>query len=88
MTTLWINSGTFIEFRNGMINISPIGRNCSHPERNEFEKFDLVRFDVLATCWNEALAPDDLLSNTLFVSEYIGAQVAREVCCCFEGGIP
>jgi phosphomannomutase len=21
--------GTFIEFRNGMINVSPIGRNCS-----------------------------------------------------------
>jgi len=33
--------GTFIEFRNGMVNISPIGRNCSHPERDEFEKYDL-----------------------------------------------
>lgn len=32
--------GTFIEFRNGMLNISPIGRNCSHDERNEFEKYD------------------------------------------------
>ena len=21
--------GTFIEFRNGMLNVSPIGRNCS-----------------------------------------------------------
>ncbi|KAI8883156.1 eukaryotic phosphomannomutase [Backusella circina FSU 941] len=35
--------GTFIEFRNGMINISPIGRNCSREERNEFEKYDLER---------------------------------------------
>lgn len=35
--------GTFIEFRNGMLNISPIGRNCSREERNDFEKFDLVR---------------------------------------------
>ncbi|ORY92063.1 eukaryotic phosphomannomutase [Syncephalastrum racemosum] len=35
--------GTFIEFRNGMINVSPIGRNCSHAERNEFEKYDLER---------------------------------------------
>ncbi|KAH3679847.1 hypothetical protein WICMUC_000590 [Wickerhamomyces mucosus] len=33
--------GTFIEFRNGMINVSPIGRNASTAERNEFEKFDL-----------------------------------------------
>lgn len=36
-------SGTFIEFRNGMINVSPIGRNCSREERNEFEKYDLER---------------------------------------------
>ncbi|KAI8342356.1 eukaryotic phosphomannomutase [Chlamydoabsidia padenii] len=33
--------GTFIEFRNGMINVSPVGRNCSREERNEFEKYDL-----------------------------------------------
>ncbi|KAI8874321.1 eukaryotic phosphomannomutase [Ramicandelaber brevisporus] len=32
--------GTFIEFRNGMINVSPIGRNCSPQERNEFEAYD------------------------------------------------
>ncbi|EFA85330.1 phosphomannomutase [Heterostelium album PN500] len=35
-----IKRGTFIEFRNGMINISPIGRNCSQKERDEFEKYD------------------------------------------------
>ncbi|KAF7730803.1 Phosphomannomutase [Apophysomyces ossiformis] len=35
--------GTFVEFRNGMINVSPIGRNCSREERNEFEKYDLER---------------------------------------------
>ena len=32
--------GTFIEFRQGMLNVSPIGRNCARDERNEFEKFD------------------------------------------------
>ena len=31
--------GTFIEFRSGMLNITPIGRNCSRPERNDFEKW-------------------------------------------------
>lgn len=36
-----IKRGTFIEFRNGMINISPIGRNASKQERNDFEKYDL-----------------------------------------------
>lgn len=36
-----VKRGTFIEFRNGMINISPIGRNCSREERNAFESYDL-----------------------------------------------
>ncbi|KIV99195.1 uncharacterized protein PV09_09146 [Verruconis gallopava] len=33
--------GTFIEFRNGMINVSPVGRNASQKERDEYQKFDL-----------------------------------------------
>ena len=36
-----VKRGTFIEFRSGMFNISPIGRNCSREERNDYEKFDL-----------------------------------------------
>ncbi|KAE8131875.1 eukaryotic phosphomannomutase-domain-containing protein [Aspergillus pseudotamarii] len=32
--------GTFVEFRNGMINVSPVGRNASVEERNEFEAYD------------------------------------------------
>ena len=32
--------GTFIEFRNGMINVSPVGRNASKSERDEFEAWD------------------------------------------------
>lgn len=35
-----IKRGTFIEFRNGMLNVSPIGRNCSQEERGEFERYD------------------------------------------------
>ncbi|KAH7328758.1 phosphomannomutase [Stachybotrys elegans] len=35
-----IKRGTFVEFRNGMINVSPIGRNASTQERNDFEAFD------------------------------------------------
>merc|ERR1712031_125831 len=37
-----VKRGTFVEFRAGMLNMSPIGRNCSREERNEFEKFDLA----------------------------------------------
>lgn len=35
-----IKRGTFIEYRNGMVNVSPIGRNCSYDERLEFAKVD------------------------------------------------
>ncbi|RLV92167.1 Phosphomannomutase [Spathaspora sp. JA1] len=37
-----IRRGTFIEFRNGMINVSPIGRNASTQERHDYEAFDKV----------------------------------------------
>lgn len=33
--------GTFIEFRRGLVNISPIGRNASTAERNEYQEYDL-----------------------------------------------
>ncbi|KDQ19188.1 hypothetical protein BOTBODRAFT_28674 [Botryobasidium botryosum FD-172 SS1] len=37
-----IKRGTFIEFRNGMMNISPIGRNASIQERLDFEAYDKI----------------------------------------------
>ncbi|CAG9583721.1 putative phosphomannomutase [Leishmania major strain Friedlin] len=38
-----VQRGTFVEFRNGMFNVSPIGRNCSQQERDEFEQLDKER---------------------------------------------
>lgn len=35
-----VKRGTFVEFRNGMVNVSPIGRNASIQERNDYEKYD------------------------------------------------
>lgn len=35
-----VKRGTFVEFRNGMVNVSPIGRSCSYSERLEFAKVD------------------------------------------------
>lgn len=35
-----IKRGTFIEYRKGMLNVSPIGRNCSQQERDEFFEYD------------------------------------------------
>ncbi|CAK5273830.1 unnamed protein product [Mycena citricolor] len=37
-----IKRGTFVEFRNGMINVSPIGRNATIAERKEFEAYDKI----------------------------------------------
>ncbi len=37
---MYENRGTFIEYRAGMINVSPIGRNCSQQERDDFNKYD------------------------------------------------
>jgi len=38
--TLPVKRGTFIEFRAGMLNVSPIGRNCAQDERDAFEVYD------------------------------------------------
>ncbi|XP_031554162.1 phosphomannomutase-like [Actinia tenebrosa] len=37
-----VKRGTFVEFRNGLINVSPIGRNCSQEERIAFNEYDKV----------------------------------------------
>ncbi|KAG5721349.1 Phosphomannomutase [Termitomyces sp. T112] len=37
-----IKRGTFIEFRNGMVNVSPIGRNATIAERLEYQAYDKV----------------------------------------------
>lgn len=34
--------GTFIEFRNGMLNVCPVGRSCTQEERIEFNALDQV----------------------------------------------
>ncbi|KAF8889406.1 eukaryotic phosphomannomutase [Infundibulicybe gibba] len=35
-----IKRGTFVEFRNGMVNVSPIGRNATIEERKAFAAYD------------------------------------------------
>ncbi|KAI0013358.1 eukaryotic phosphomannomutase [Xylariaceae sp. FL0662B] len=37
-----VKRGTFVEFRNGMVNVSPVGRNASTQERRDFEAYDKV----------------------------------------------
>ncbi len=42
----FFSRGTFIEFRNGLINVCPIGRNCTQEERVEFLEYDSVRNSI------------------------------------------
>jgi len=69
-----VKRGTFIEFRKGMLNISPIGRNCSRDERNDFEKFDLetkVRENMVAAMQAEF--------SDLDLTFSIGGQISFDV---------
>lgn len=69
-----VQRGTFVEFRNGMFNVSPIGRNCSQQERDEFEQFDKehhVREKMIADL--KASFPDYPLAYS------IGGQISFDV---------
>jgi phosphomannomutase len=74
MVELPIKRGTFIEFRSGMLNISPIGRNCSRAERNDYEKFDLehnIRKNMVAAMKKEF--------SDLEMTYSIGGQISFDV---------
>lgn len=69
-----VRRGTFIEFRNGMINVSPVGRNASTQERNDYEKYDLehnIRKDMV-----EALKKE---FSDLSLTYSIGGQISFDV---------
>ncbi|XP_074647423.1 uncharacterized protein LOC141903239 [Tubulanus polymorphus] len=38
--SLPVKRGTFVEFRDGLINICPVGRSCSQAEREQFNTYD------------------------------------------------
>lgn len=66
--------GTFVEFRTGMLNVSPIGRNCSLSERNAFEAYD--KEHGIRTAFVKALR-DNFADYNLQYS--IGGQISFDV---------
>lgn len=42
-----VKRGNFVELRNGILNVSPIGRSCSQAERNAFYEYDKVSLTVI-----------------------------------------
>jgi phosphomannomutase len=76
-----VKRGTFIEFRTGLLNISPVGRNCSQKERDEFEIYDKehnIRKDMITAI--EKRFPDlDLVHS-------IGGQISFDTFPKVSGG--
>lgn len=69
-----LKRGHFVEFRSGMLNISPIGRDCSQQERLDFYEYDLkhkVREKMIRAIQNQF--PDFKLKYS------IGGQISFDV---------
>jgi len=66
--------GTFIEYRNGLINVCPVGRNCTQEERNAFSAHD-QKHNVRAK-FVEALEEEFKESGLQFS---IGGQISIDV---------
>mmetsp|Transcript_6853 Transcript_6853/g.12449 ORF Transcript_6853/g.12449 Transcript_6853/m.12449 type:complete len:245 (+) Transcript_6853:51-785(+) len=69
-----VKRGTFIEYRKGMLNLSPIGRNCSQEERDAFYLYDQEH--GIRKKFQEALRAE-FASTTLQFS--IGGQISIDV---------
>jgi len=80
-----VKRGTFIEYRNGMLNISPIGRNCSQLERDEFYEFDKknnVRVEIIKnikSLWNNYLTENNLCEILPEINFSIGGQISIDI---------
>jgi phosphomannomutase len=67
-----IKRGTFIEYRTGLINMSPIGRNCSHSERLQFHEYN-KEARVLEAFRNTM---EEKFANKLGLKFAIGGQIS------------
>jgi phosphomannomutase len=78
-----VKRGTFIEYRNGMLNISPIGRACSQEERDAFEKYDKINniretmINQIQTKWKKYLYDNNL--DLLKIQFSIGGQISVDI---------
>ena len=78
-----IKRGTFIEYRTGMINISPIGRGCTQKEREEFNVYDnthKVREKMIGqikSLWKTYIEQNNL--NLPEIAFSIGGEISADV---------
>jgi phosphomannomutase len=69
--------GNFVELRNGMINISPIGRSCSQIEREKFYEFDKENHIREKMIRNLKYELNDV--NNLNLTFSIGGQISIDI---------
>ena len=78
-----VKRGTFIEYRNGMINVSPIGRACSQKEREEFNEYDNIHkirekmIHKIKNLWEIYTYENNIIVPTLQFS--IGGQISVDI---------
>lgn len=73
-TTVPVKRGNFIELRNGMINISPIGRSCNQNERDYFYEWDKTE-----KCREKIIEILKIKLNDLNLSYSIGGQISIDI---------
>ncbi len=69
-----LKRGTFIEYRSGMINVSPIGRGCAREERKSFVEYNKTH-QVLPKLADKIRAK--FKDDDIFVS--IGGQISMDI---------
>lgn len=78
-----VKRGTFIEYRNGMLNISPVGRKCSQEEREKFSKDDDINkyrqqlIKSIKSEWNNYMVNSDICTTELSFS--VGGQISIDI---------
>jgi phosphomannomutase len=78
-----VKRGTFIEYRTGMINICPVGRQCTQEERDEFYKFDIKNktrekmISIIKNQWEDYISQETCKITPIKFS--IGGQISADV---------
>lgn len=70
-----VKRGTFLEFRTGMLNVSPIGRNCSKEERAAFAEYN-KEHKVVETFRN---IMNDKFAEKMKLKFSIGGQISFDI---------
>ena len=74
-----VKRSNFIELRDGMINVSPIGRNCSQKEREQFEEYDKLHCirKKLSIVLKEKM--EETVSSMTLLKYSIGGQISIDI---------